>query len=49
MPARTCFERRRRLMDDWAAYLNGAHCPLHPPVAEQRGEKSPTTQHLDPI
>ena len=43
------FERRRLLMDDWAAYLDGAHRPPHPPVAEQRGEKSPATQHLDPI
>ena len=42
------FDRRRLLMDDWAAYLDGAHCPPHPPVAEQRGEKSPATQHLDP-
>ena len=27
------FERRRRLMDDWAAYLAGTHRP-HPPTAE---------------
>ena len=27
------FERQRRLMDDWAAYLAGAHHP-QPPIAE---------------
>ena len=27
------FERRRRLMDDWAQYVAGA-VPQHPPIAE---------------
>ena len=28
------FERRRRLMDEWAAYLNAARAEERPPLSE---------------